>query len=104
MGILRDKITTPIFTQATLGGRSEFEYSIENGKLLLRFGKMNYFLIVKKEIIDVVEERVNQLKESEKGICNTTTSLYNQPKWRECPNNRFSVYVACLLIKNKLNF
>ena len=104
MGILRDKISTPIFTQATLGGRSGFDYAIENGKLLLRFGRMNYFLIVKNEIIDAVQERVNQLKESKKGICNTTTSLYNKPKWQECPNNRVSVYVACLLINNKLNF
>ncbi len=102
MGILRDKIITPIFIHATLGKRSEFDYAIENGKLLLRFGKMNYFLIVKKEIIDAVQKRINQLKDSDKEIYKRTTSLYNKPKWQECPNNRFCVYVACLLIHNRI--
>lgn len=103
MAILRDKITTPIFTQATLGGRSEFEYTIENGNLLLRFGRMNYFLIVKNEIIEAVKERIVLMKRTHNDIFRYRTSLYNQPKWEECPNNRFSVYVACLIINNKIN-
>lgn len=98
----KDKITTKIFTQITLGGRSEFDYTVENGKLFLRFGKMNYFLVVKKEIIDAVQERIDQLKDSDKETYKQTTSLYNKPKWEECPNNRFCVYVACLLIHNKI--
>ncbi len=102
MGISRDKITTKIFTQTTLGGRSEFDYAVENGKLFLRFGKMSYFVIVKKEIIDAVQERIDQLKDSDKETYKQTTSLYNKPKWEECPNNRFCVYVACLLIHNKI--
>jgi len=100
--ISKDKITTKIFTQITLGGRSEFDYTVENGKLFLRFGKMSYFLRVKNEIIDAVQERINQLKKTEKEKYTTTTSLYNKPKWQECPNNRFCVYVACLLINKKL--
>jgi hypothetical protein len=102
MGILREQITAPIFSQATLGKRSEFDYTFENEKLLLRFGKMNYFLIIKKEIIDAVQERINQLKDSDKETYKQTTSLYNKPKWQECPNNRFCVYVACLLIHKKI--
>lgn len=102
MGISRDKITTKIFRQNTLGGRSEFNYAVKDGKLFLRFGKMSYFLIVKKEIIDAVQERINQLKKTEKEKYTTTTSLYNKPKWQECPNNRFCVYVACLLINKNL--
>lgn len=104
MGILRDKITTKIFTQTTLGGRSEFDYTVENGKLFLRFGKMSYFLIVKKEIIDAIQERINQLKKTEKNIYKITSSLYNKPKWKDCPHNRFSVYVASLIINNKIKF
>ena len=63
---------------------------------------MNYFLIVKNEIIDAVQERIDQLKKSEKEIYTTKTSLYNKPKWQECPNNRFCVYVARLLINKNL--
>jgi len=102
MGISRDKITTKIFTQTTLGGRSEFDYTVENGKLYLRFGKMNYFLIVKKEIIDAVIDRVNELKKSDKEIYKIRTSLYNKPKWNKCPNNRLCAYVACLIISKAL--
>jgi hypothetical protein len=32
------------------------------------------------------------------------SSLYNKPKWEKCPNNNISVYVACLLIHNKIIF
>lgn len=47
MAIKRVNITAPIYNQRTLGGRSEFEYALENGKLLLRFGRMTNFLEVK---------------------------------------------------------
>jgi hypothetical protein len=99
-----NKIITPIFVHATLAGNTEFYYAFEQGKLLLKFGKMSNFLPVKNEIIYAVHERINQLKTTEKGIYKTTTSLYNQPKWKDCPNNRFSVYVASLLIHNKIKF
>lgn len=98
----KDTISAPIFTHFTLGKRSSFDYAVENGVLLLRFGKMNYFLPVKNEIITSVKERINQVKKTDKEISLFRTSLYNQPKWQECPNNKFSVYVACLLIHNKI--
>lgn len=49
MKIRRENIISKIYTQPTLGGRSEFEYAVENGKLLLRFGKMVNFLEANKE-------------------------------------------------------
>lgn len=104
MGITKDNIVSPIFTSRTLGGKSEFDYAFENGSLLVRFGKMNYFLIVKNEIIVAVKERIILMEKIQKDIYKIRTSLYNQPKWQECPNNRISVYVACLLIHNKIKF
>lgn len=98
----KDTISAPIFTHLTLGKRSSFDYAIENGVLLLRFGKMKYFLAVKNQIITSVKERINQVKKTDKEIYTFRTSLYNQPKWQECPNNKFSVYVACLLIHHKI--
>ncbi len=98
----KDTISAPIFTHLTLGKRSSFDYAIENGVLLLRFGKMKYFLAVKNQIITSVKERINQVKKTDKEIYTFRTSLYNQPKWQECPNNKFSVYVACLLIHDKI--
>lgn len=98
----KDNISTPIFTHLTLGKRSSFDYATENSVLLLRFGKMNYFLAVKNEIIESVKERIETVKKSDKEIYKFRTSLYNQPKWQECPNNKFSVYVACLLIHHKI--
>ena len=98
----KETISTPIFTHLTLGKRSSFDYAVENGVLLLRFGKMNYFLAVKNESVESVKERINQVKKTDKEIYTFRTSLYNQPKWQECPNNKFSVYVACLLIHNKI--
>ena len=98
----KDTISAPIFTHLTLGKRSFFDYAIENGVLLLRFGKMKYFLAVKNQIITSVKERINQVKKTDKEIYTFRTSLYNQPKWQECPNNKFSVYVACLLIHDKI--
>ncbi len=98
----KETISTPIFTHLTLGKRSSFDYAIENGVLLLRFGKMNYFLAVKNEIISSVKERISQVKKTDTEIYTFRTSLYNQPKWQECPNNKFSVYVACLLIHHKI--
>lgn len=98
----KDTISAPIFTHLTLGKRSSFDYAIENGVLLLRFGKMKYLLAVKNQIITSVKERINQVKKTDKEIYTFRTSLYNQPKWQECPNNKFSVYVACLLIHDKI--
>ncbi len=49
MKIKRENIIAMINKQTTLGGRSEFEYAIQNGKLLLRFGKMINFLEVKED-------------------------------------------------------
>lgn len=98
----KENITAPIFTYLTLGKRSSFDYAIENGVLLIRFGKMNYFLAVKNEIVESVKERINQVNKTDKEIYTFRTSLYNQPKWQECPNNKISVYVACLLIHNKI--
>ena len=102
MGISKDAIIAPIYSHHTLGGRSQFDYAFENNNLLLRFGKMNYFLFVKNEIIEVVKERIILMKTTNKECYKTKTSLYNQPKWQECPNNRFCVYVACLLIHNRI--
>ncbi|BDB52413.1 hypothetical protein [Flavobacterium ammonificans] len=98
----KDTISAPIFNHLTLGKRSSFDYAIENGVLLLRFGKMNYFLAVKNEIVESVKERINQVNKTDKEIYTFRTSLYNQPKWQECPNNKISVYVACLLIHHKI--
>jgi len=102
MAVSRDKIITPIFTNPTLGGRSSFDYSFVNGSLLLRFGKMTYFIIVKYELIEAVKERIFEMEKLNKEVYKTKTSLYNQPKWEKCPNNKTSVYVACLLIHNKI--
>ena len=98
----KENISAPIFTHLTLGKKSSFDYAVENGVLLLRFGKMKYFLAVKNQIITSVKERINQVKKTDKEIYHFRTSLYNQPKWQECPNNKFSVYVACLLIHHKI--
>ena len=98
----KENISAPIFTHLTLGKKSSFDYAVENGVLLLRFGKMKYFLAVKNQIITSVKERINQVKKTDKEIYTFRTSLYNQPKWQECPNNKFSVYVACLLIHDKI--
>lgn len=98
----KENISAPIYTHLTLGKRSSFDYAIENGVLLLRFGKMNYFLPVKNEIITSVKERINQVKKTDKEIYLFRTSLYNQHKWNKCPNNKISPYVACLLINIKI--
>lgn len=98
----KENISVPIFNHFTLGKKSSFDYAVENGVLLLRFGKMKYFLAVKNQIITSVKERINQVKKTDKEIYKFRTSLYNQPKWQECPNNKFSVYVACLLIHHKI--
>jgi hypothetical protein len=97
MGISRQQINVKIYTQPTLGGRSNFEYAIESGSLLLRFGKMTTFLKIKQELINEVKIRVVDQKYSK------ITSFYNKPKWQDCPNNRISVYIACLIINNKFN-
>jgi hypothetical protein len=100
MSIKRENITTTIYTQSTLGGRSEFNYAIENGKLLLRFGKMNDFLEVKEDYIVKVKNRIDYLKVNNPKY-KTQTSLYNKKIWEECPNNRTCPYVACLIINQK---
>jgi hypothetical protein len=84
-----------------LGGRSEFEYVIEKGKLLLRFGKMVNFLDVKEDWVIDVKERIQKLKKEEHPKYKTQTSLYNKNKWDKCPNNIICPYVACLIINQK---
>lgn len=96
MAIKRENITAPIYNQRTLGGRSEFEYALENGKLLLRFGKMTTFLEVKSDWIQMVHKRIQKTNFS------TMTSNYNKDKWGDCPNNRTCPYVACLIINQKI--
>lgn len=65
----KETISAPIFTHLTLGKKSSFDYAVENGVLLLRFGKMNYFLVVKNEIITSVK---NVFIKSKKQIKNDT--------------------------------
>lgn len=101
MKIRRENIISKIYTQPTLGGRSEFEYAIENGKLLLRFGRMTTFLVVKKDYIVKVKNRIDHLKDKNPKY-KTQTSLYNKKLWKECPNNRTCPYVACLIINQKI--
>jgi len=102
MTIKREQITASIHKQSTLGGRSEFEYTIENGKLLLRFGRMTTFLVVKDEWIKEVKNRIQFLIDKKNIKYKTQTSLYNKDKWHECPNNRTCPYVACLIINQKI--
>ena len=103
MAIKRENITASIYNQPTLGGRSEFEYIIEKGKLLLRFGRMVNFLEVQEDWVNDVKERIQKLKKEEQPKYRTQTSLYNKNKWDKCPNNRSCPYVACLIINQKFN-
>ena len=80
MTIKREQITASIHKQSTLGGRSEFEYTIENGKLLLRFGRMTTFLVVKDEWIKEVKNRIQFLIDKKNIKYKTQTSLYNKDK------------------------
>lgn len=102
MAINRENITAPIYNQRTLGGRSEFEYALENGKLLLRFGGMTTFLVVKEDYLQKVKDRIKKLKKDENPKYKTQTSLYNKKIWQDCPNNRTCPYVACLIINQKI--
>lgn len=102
MAINRENITTPIYNQRTLGGRSEFEYALEKGKLLLRFGRMTTFLVVKEDYLQKVKDRIKKLKKDENPKYKTQTSLYNKKIWHDCPNNRTCPYVACLIINQKI--
>lgn len=102
MAINRENITAPIYNQRTLGGRSEFEYALENGKLLLRFGRMTTFLVVKEDYLQKVKDRIKKLKKDENPKYKTQTSLYNKKIWQDCPNNRTCPYVACLIINKKI--
>jgi hypothetical protein len=101
MVIKRENITASIYNQPTLGGRSEFEYAIEKGKLLLRFGRMVNFLEVKEDYIVKVNNRIDYLKVNNPKY-KTQTSLYNGDKWHDCPNDRTCPYVACLIINKKI--
>lgn len=103
MAIKRENITAPIYNQRTLGGRSEFEYAIENDKLLLRFGKMTTFLKVKEDYIKKVSKRIENLIKHKNPKYSTQTSLYNKKIWLDCPNNRTCPYVACLIINQKIS-
>lgn len=100
MLIKRQSIKSKIYTCPTLGGRSEFDYANENGKLLLRFGKMETFLEVKEDWINKVNDRILYLKKNIPKY-KIQTSLYNKKMWHECPNNRTCPYVACLIISQK---
>ncbi len=97
MGISREQINVKTYMQSTLSGSSNFEYAIKSRSLLLGFGKMTTFLKIKQELINEVKIRVVDQKYSK------ITSFYNKPKWQDCPNNRISVYIACLIINNKFN-
>ena len=103
MVIKRENITDSIYKQPTLGGRSEFEYAIEKGKLLLRFGKMVNFLEVKEDDVKSVSKRIEDLIKEKNTKYRTQTSLYNKTIWEKCPNNRTCPYVACLILKQKYN-
>ena len=63
MKIKRENIIATTHNQNTLGGCSEFEYALENVKLLLRFGKMINFLEVKEDWIINVKDRIEELKD-----------------------------------------
>ena len=102
MAIKRENITAPIYNQRTLGGRSEFEYSIEKGKLLLCFGKMIDFLEAKEDWVKNVRERIKKLEKDKHPKYKTQSSLYNKKIWTECPNNRTCPYIACLIIHKKI--
>lgn len=102
MTIKRENIIATIHKQTTLGGRSEFEYAIENDKLLLRFGKMTTFLKVKEDYIKKVSKRIENLIKHKNPKYSTQTSLYNKKIWHDCPNNRTCPYVACLIINQKI--
>lgn len=91
MKIKRENIIAMINKQTTLGGRSEFEYAIQNGKLLLRFGKMINFLEVKEDWIINVKDRIEELKDKNLKF-KTQTSLYNKKIWHDCPNNLCGVF------------
>ena len=62
----KQNISAPILNHLTLGKKSSFDYTIENDVLLLRFGRMNYFLAIKDGIISSVKERINQVKKTDK--------------------------------------
>ncbi len=102
MKIKRENIIAMIHKQTTLGGCSEFEYALENGKLLLRFGRMTTFLVVKEDYLQKVKDRIKKLKKDENPKYKTQTSLYNKKIWHDCPNNRTCPYVACLIINQKI--
>ena len=78
----------------TLGGRSTFLYSINDGILSIQFGKMQNPIIVQNDIIERVRERINNSNEND--ILMTTN--YNRPGWEDCPNNRVCPYVAKLVL------
>ena len=103
MLIERKNIKSTICEHKTLGLQSSFEYTQIENQLFIRFGRMIKFLSVKNEIIDKINDRVNYLKKEGEKLYKTKASLYNKPNWNECPNNRISVYVACLIINNKIN-
>ena len=103
MLIERNHIKSTIYEHKTLGLQSSFEYTQIENQLFIRFGRMIKFLSVKNEIIDKINDRVNYLRKEGERLYKSKASLYNKPNWKECPNNRISVYVACLIINNKIN-
>ncbi len=79
----------------TLGGRSTFLYSINDGILSIQFGEMLNPIIIQNDIIERVRERIN----NSNALDLMMTSNYNQPKWEDCPNNLVCPYVATLILK-----
>ena len=81
----------------TLGRRSSFFYDIENNIMMIKFGKLKKPIVVKKDVIDAVKERIKNSPSTYKYLA----SNYNKKKWDDCPNNRICPYVAQLIISKK---
>jgi len=79
----------------TLGGRSTFLYSRNDGILSIQFGEMKEPTVVQEDIIKIVKERINNSIDPDIMM----TSNYNQPRWEDCPNNLVCPYVAKLILK-----
>lgn len=85
-------------TIPTIGGRSTFDYSIENNVLYIRFGTLKNPIKVKDIHIKLVKEEVLKYKKEPR----QRASFYNKPTWNDCPNNRLGPYIAQLVILSKI--
>ena len=81
---------------STIGSRSTFEYSFEEGMLHIRFGKLKHPIRVNQGHIESVKIQVVNCKKEPI----QRASFYNKPFWDECPNNRLSPYIAQLVLLN----